>query len=78
VTPPTIKVRPRTGVVPAQKKQQNQLPPSSPPKQSKGLIRRILEIVINDIKHPSRIFEKKKEIVMPESKETWKDWEGQI
>jgi len=76
MTPPTIKVRPRTGVAPAPtKRQQEQL---TSPKQSKGLIRRILEIVINDIKHPSRIFEKKKEIVMPESKETWKDWEGQI
>lgn len=48
------------------------------PERRKGLIRRIMEIVINDIKHPSRIFEKEKKVIMPESKETWKDWEGQI
>jgi hypothetical protein len=75
MVPPTIKVQPKTGVVPARKQQDR---PSQQPKEGKGLIRRIMEIVINDIKHPLRIFEKERKVVVPESKESWKDWEGQV
>jgi len=51
------------------------------PKQKKGLIPKILDIVSNDIHNlPNRIWGKKqvKKINMPDSKESWKDWEGEL
>jgi hypothetical protein len=49
------------------------------PKRKKGLIRKIVEIVSNDIRNlPTKIWGAKKKVNMPDSKETWKDWEGEI
>jgi len=50
------------------------------PKRKKGLIRKIVEIVSKDIRNlPNKLWgEKKKKVIMPESKESWKDWEGEI
>ena len=69
---PTIKVR--AGNAPIKK--QSDRP--AQPKHQKGLIQKIMEIVSNDIRHPDRIFERGKKVIIPESKESWKDWEGQI
>jgi hypothetical protein len=56
--------------------------PLQKPKRKKGLIRKIVEIVSNDIHNlPNKIWGKKdtmKKVNMPESKESWKDWEGQL
>jgi hypothetical protein len=60
----------------AAKPQKPQLPAG--PQHGKSIIQRIVEIILNDIRHPDRIFETKKRVTMPESKESWKDWEGQI
>ena len=74
MTAPTIKIRVRPGATPARK------PDDRPaqPKHQKGLIQKIIEIVSNDIKHPSGIWKTEKKVIVPESKESWKDWEGQI
>jgi hypothetical protein len=78
VTAPTIKVRARRvgdymGPASGQLKES-----PTQPKHQKGLIHKIMEIVSNDIKHPERIFQRERKVIMPESKESWKDWEGQI
>jgi hypothetical protein len=70
------------GVVPARKKEEAP-PTTQPTKRKKGLIRKIVEIVSNDIRHlPDKIWGEKnkqqKEVTMPESTESWEDWEGQI
>ena len=45
----------------------------------KGLIRKIVEIVSNDIRHlPDRIWGERKKVTMLKSNESWKDWEDQI
>ena len=80
--PPTIKVRvkPKGGIYPNRDGRtiDQNWQPTPQPKHQKGLIHKIMEIVSNDIKHPSGIFQREKRVVMPESKESWKDWEGQI
>jgi hypothetical protein len=49
------------------------------PKRKKGLIRKILDIVSNDIRNlPNRLWGAKKKVNMPKSDETYKDWEGQL
>lgn len=53
--------------------------PINQPKRKKGLIRKILDIVSNDIRHlPVKIWGEKKKVNMPKSNESWKDWEDQI
>jgi hypothetical protein len=55
---------------------------NQPTKRKKGLIPKILDIVSNDIHNlPNRIWgekQKVKKVNMPDSKESWKDWEGEI
>jgi hypothetical protein len=66
------------GVVPARKKEE---PTTQPTKRKKGLIRKIVEIVSNDIRDlPDKLWGKKqvKKATMPDSKESWKDWEGEL
>jgi hypothetical protein len=49
------------------------------PKKKKSILRRIGEIVSNDIHNlPTKIWGAKKKVIMPDSKETWKDWEGEL
>jgi hypothetical protein len=85
--PPTpqkikIKVRPYTpGAKPAPKQKEDPARPEKI-KRRKGLIGKVVEIIINDIKTlPSRIVHGKKvvkKVKMPESNESWKDWEGEV
>jgi len=84
-TPPKIKikVRPYTPTPPGQKPKQKEEapPPAQPqPKRKKSIIRRIGELISSDIRNlPNRIWGKKNNTVkMPDSKESWKDWEEQI
>lgn len=75
MNPPKIKVRAKQSgkFIAPQKERQAE------PKHQKGLIQKIMEIVSSDIKHlPDKIWGVRKKITMPESKESWKDWEGQI
>lgn len=55
---------------------------SQKPPKKKSILRRIGEIVSNDIhKIPAKLWgETKKQngVTMPDSKESWDDWEGQI
>lgn len=82
-TPPKIKVKVRpytpTGQAP---KKKVEAPPTQPPqpKRKKGLIRRIGELISSDIRNlPDKIWgTKKTKVKMPESKESWKDWEGEL
>lgn len=82
-TPPKIKVKVRlytpTGQAP---KKKVEAPPTQPPqpKRKKGLIRRIGELISSDIRNlPDKIWgTKKNKVKMPESKESWKDWEGEL
>lgn len=49
------------------------------PKKKKSILRRIGEIVSNDIHNlPTKLWGAKKKVNMPDSKETWNDWEGEI
>jgi hypothetical protein len=49
------------------------------PEKKKSILRRIGEIVSNDIRHlPDRIWGERKKVIMPKSNESWKDWEDQI
>jgi hypothetical protein len=51
------------------------------PKKKKSILRRIGELVSNDIHNlPTKIWgvTDKKKVNMPDSKETWKDWEGEL
>jgi hypothetical protein len=66
------------GAVPVKKKEE---PTTQPTKLKKGLIRKIVEIVSNDIRDlPDKLWGKKqvKKVTMPESTESWKDWEGEL
>ena len=56
----------------------NQQQPKPPKK--KSILRRIGEIVSNDLHNlPNKIWGKKeKKVIMPDSKESWKDWEGEL
>jgi hypothetical protein len=55
----------------------NQQQPKS--KRKKGLIRKIVEIVSNDIRNlPDKLWGAKKKVIMPDSKETWEDWRGEL
>ena len=49
------------------------------PKKKKSILRRIGEIVSNDLHNiPTKLWGEKKKVIMPDSKETWKDWEGEL
>jgi len=83
-TPPKIKIRPRNPVsakAPSNPVSSKSTAPVRKPRR-KGLIWKIAEIIISDIKElPNRIIHGKKvvkKVKMPESKESWKDWEGEI
>jgi hypothetical protein len=66
------------GVVPARKKEEAS-PTTQSTKQKKGLIRKIVEIVSNDIRHlPDKIWGKREKTVALESDESWRDWEGEL
>lgn len=81
-TPPKIKVKVRpytpTGQAPKKKEEPTTQPPQ--PKRKKGLIRRIGELISSDIRNlPDKIWgTKKNKVKMTESKESWKDWEGEL
>jgi hypothetical protein len=82
-TPPKIKVKVRPYAPTGQaSKKKEEVPPSSPPqpKRKKGLIRRIGELISSDIRNlPDKIWGKKQnKVKMPESNESWKDWEGEL
>ena len=51
-------------------------------KKKKSILRRIGEIVSNDLHNlPTKLWgekKKQKDVIMPDSKESWKDWEGQL
>jgi len=49
------------------------------PKKKKSILRRIGEIVSNDVHNlPTKLWGAKKKVNMPKSDETFKDWEGQL
>jgi hypothetical protein len=71
-----IVVKPASGSVPKKK----EAPPTTQPaKCKKGLIRKIVEIVSNDIRHlPDKIWGKREKTIVLESDESWRDWEGEL
>jgi hypothetical protein len=82
-TPPKIKVkvRPYSPPGPKPKQKEEAPPPAQPqPKRKKSIIRRIGELISSDIRNlPDKIWGKKKKVIkMPESNESFKDWEGQL
>jgi hypothetical protein len=49
------------------------------PIKKKSILRRIGEIVSNDLHNiPTKLWGEKKKVIMPDSKESWKDWEGEL
>lgn len=91
-TPPKIKIKVRPhipGAKPSNPASKTSADPVSTPqvdpvskKRRKSIIGKVIEIIISDIKGlPSRIVHGKKvvkKVKLPDSNESWRDWEGEI
>jgi hypothetical protein len=73
-----IVVKPSGGAI-VKKATIKEEPIQQKPKKKKSILRRIGEIVSNDIHNlPTRLWGAKKKVIMPDSKETWEDWRGEL